>query len=120
MNKSVQAKREMGIGRKAAAHAQRVPNFGVLAAAVNGGEADIVNLRIGAPDVAASNADFELARQIVEISVAHEEPVGLQRKRRCVADLIGIHASQGASSDVAGIVAASTLRGQARATQCVQ
>ena len=69
-------------------------------------QADVVDLRIGAPDAAAGNRDFELAREIVKFGVARELLRRRERQRRCVADFVSIDASNRASGDVARDVAA--------------
>ena len=83
----------MRIGRKAATDSQRVSNFRVFRTA-NRGQANIVDLGIGAPHAAARDADLELARQIVEVAVAHEKTVGLESQRGRIADFVGIHSGQ--------------------------
>ena len=70
--------------------------------------------------MASGDADFEFARQIVEIAVAHKEAVGFERQRRGVADFVGIHSGERAAGDVAGIVAARAHRGQTGAPQSIQ
>ena len=117
LHKSIEPKREMRIGRKPAAHAQRETDFGIAA---DRGETHIIDFRIGAPDAASCNADFEFARQVVEIAVAHEEAVGFERQRRGIANLVGIHAGERAAGDVAGIVSAGAHGGQTGAPQSVQ
>ena len=110
----------MRIGGEPAAHAQGEANFGIVPAAADRSQANIVDLGIGAPDVASGDADFELARQVVEIAVAHEEAVGFQRQRRSVEDFVGIHAGKRAAGDVAGIVSARAHGGKTGAPQSVE
>ena len=120
LHEGVEPDGQMRIGRQAAAHPQGETNFGISARAANRGQADIIDFGIGAPHAASGDADFELARQIVEIGVAHEEVVGFERQRRGVADFVGIHPGQGAAGDVAGIVAARPLGGQTGAPQSIE
>ena len=72
----------MRIGRKAASDAYGVANFSSVA---NGGEADVVDLRIGAPRGAAGRRDFELARQVVELRICgratRRSPEPMARRR---------------------------------------
>src|SRR4029079_409118 len=118
LHKSIEPDRQMWIGRKAAADSQRKTNFGI--SATNCREAHVVDFGIGAPDVASGDADFELARQVVEVAVADEEAVGFERQGRSVVNFVGIHASEGATGDVAGIVSARAHRGQTCAPQSVE
>jgi hypothetical protein len=66
LNKCVEFDRQMRVGGKAAAHAHGIADF---FAAPDGGQGDVVDLRIGAPDRAAGDGDLELARQIVELEL---------------------------------------------------
>ena len=47
----------------------------------HGGKANVVDLGISAPDAAPGDRDLELARQIVEIRVAGQQPRDLHRQR---------------------------------------
>src|SRR5438270_10033900 len=100
-HKSVQAKRQMWIGRKAAANTHRKTNFGICTRAANCGKSNIIDLGIGAPHAAACDANFEFTWQIVEIAVPYEKPVGLKCKGRGVKNFVGIHTSQRAPGNVA-------------------
>ena len=42
---------------------------------------DVIDLRIGTPDIASGNANLELAGQIIEVSIPGKLLVGLQNKR---------------------------------------
>ena len=73
MNKGIETNRKMRIGRESAAHADGEAYFAFAITLANGGgETDVVNFRIGAPDGAAGDRDFEFAREIVEITVGRE------------------------------------------------
>src|ERR1700722_9978371 len=60
---------EVRFVRQTAADAQCVTDF---VSALDGGEGDVVDLRVGAPQRAAGDGDFEFARQVVELGVGGE------------------------------------------------
>ena len=73
LDESSSAHGEMRIGGEAAADAQRRSRLRAgRAMASGGGEADVVDLRIGAPVAAAGDGNFEFAREIVKLGVAAE------------------------------------------------
>ena len=74
------------------------------------GESNVVDLRIRAPDAAAGDRDLELARQVVEVTVADEQPGGLLDQGRGVANLVCIDACQRAAGDVPRVVPAGAHR----------
>jgi hypothetical protein len=49
--------------------------------ALGRGHADIVDLRIRAPDAASRDGDLELARQVVELGVPRQHAIRFQRER---------------------------------------
>src|SRR5216684_5360524 len=76
-NVSVEADGEMRVGGKSAADADR--KTGLLLAmmlALDGGEADVVDFGVRAPDGATGDGHFEFAREIVESVVAREQARG--------------------------------------------
>src|SRR4030081_973012 len=82
-------------------------------AAADSGQADVINLRIRAPYVAAGNRNFEFARQVVKIIVAPKRLADLQSQWRCVANLVRVDSRDGASGNVAGYVTAGAHRAKA-------
>ena len=74
--------------------------------AANRSQANIVDLGIGAPHAASSDADLELPRQVVKIAIANEKLIGLERQLRGVTNLVGIHSRERAAGNVASVVAA--------------
>src|SRR5271156_1009006 len=112
----VQALSQVRLGRKAAAHAEREASFQTGEPfAHDGGKTDIVNFRIGAPDAAASDRDFEFAREIVEVRIAGKQMGGLVNERRSVADFVRVHSRERAAGDIARHIAAGGERGEAAA-----
>src|ERR1700758_4392237 len=70
MNKSIETDRQMRIGGESAADANREAYFALsIALADGGGETDVVNFGVGAPDGAAGDRNFKFAREVVEIAV---------------------------------------------------
>ena len=111
---SIKSHSEVRVGGESAADSRRKADFRMsIACAGDRRQANIVDFRIGAPDPAASDADFIFARQVVKRWVAHQQTRRLQDKRRSVTDFVGIHPSEQAASDVARVVAAGAHRGQA-------
>ena len=86
----------------------------------NCGQTYIVNFGICAPGPAASDADFEFSREIIEVSVTDEEFIGLKSERRGVEDLVGIDPSEWATGDVPSVVTAGARRGKSRSPQFVE
>src|SRR5439155_13188283 len=77
-HEGVQAHRKMRFRREPAAHAQGESNLGMpVKRPRESGQSNVVDLRIRAPDAAAGDRDLELARQVVEVTVADEQPGGL-------------------------------------------
>ena len=71
----------MGLGGEAAADAEGVADlFVAVDLALDGGEGDVVDLRVGAPERAAGDGDLELAREVVELGVGGERR-GRSRRR---------------------------------------
>jgi hypothetical protein len=100
-HESIQRRAQVGFGGKSAAHAQCKANLRLsMNHTLGRGEADIVDLRIRAPDAASGDGDLELARQIVELGVPRQHAICLQRERRRIADLVRVHAGDGAARDV--------------------
>src|SRR5205823_9665179 len=87
-HKGIQANPKVRIGSVPSANAQREAD---LRAAAHGSQPDIVDLRIRAPNPAARDRYFELARQVVKISIARNEAICFQHQRRRIADLIRIN-----------------------------
>ena len=81
-HKGIQRCAEVGIGRKSAAHAQSEANLRLsMNHALDRGQADIVDLRIGAPDAASRDGNLELARQVVELGIPRQHAIGFERER---------------------------------------
>ncbi len=73
---------EMRIGGESAADAHGVADFALaVALAHGGGEGNVIDFRVGAPDGAACDRDFEFAREIVEIAVGGEQVGGFDGER---------------------------------------
>ena len=114
VNKSIESNGEMGIGRESAADANGEANFAFAMVFANGRcESDVVNFRIGAPDGAASDRDFELAREIVEIAVGREQVRDFYGERRRVGEFVGGDAGERAAGDIARHIAARAFRAEA-------
>ena len=77
-HEGIEANREMRLVGESAADAQREADLARCAA--HGGEADVVDLRIGAPRGAAGDGDLELARQVVELGIAGEQVRDFERR----------------------------------------
>ena len=106
-HKSIEANAQVRFVGEPAADADRVPNFG---SAPRSGQADVVDLRIRAPNRAAGDGDFEFARQIVKVVVPLERVRDCNSKRRSIDDFVVSDASQRAAGDVAHHVAAGAFR----------
>ncbi len=105
-NEGVKANGEMRLGGEPASDAQRVADFALV---FHRREADVVDLRIGAPGGAAGDGDLEFARQVVELRVCLQQMRNFGCQRRSVNDLIGGDAGQRAAGHVAHHVAAGAL-----------
>ncbi len=113
-DEGVETSGEMGLGGEAAADAQREADFALAAeGAFDGGEADVVNLGIRAPDRAADDADFEFARQIVKFAAGADGRAGFQYQRRGVVQFVGGDAGERAAGDVASHIAAGAFAAEA-------
>ncbi len=78
----IQSHSKMRLGGKAAADANRESGFSSAKTfARNGGEADVVDLGIRAPDAAAGDGHLEFARKVVELGVAGKMAIKLQCNR---------------------------------------
>src|SRR6267378_3609778 len=66
----------------------------------DGGEPDIIDLRIRAPRAAASNGNLELPRQIVKLGVAAQLPIQLRSQGRSVAVLVRVKPGQRAAGNI--------------------
>src|SRR5579872_969656 len=92
-DKRIQSRAKIWLGRETAGNAQRESNLGfAVHNARDGGEADVVDLGIRAPDTASGDGDFELARQVVELGIARQQPRGFQHQRRRVDDFVCVNA----------------------------
>ncbi len=122
----------VGLGGEASADAQCVADFNFLVVgggcggvrcwqfsvvsglgAGDGGEADVVDLGVGAPEGAAGDGDLELAREVVEVGVGGEDVGDFYGEGGAVDELVGIEAGEGAAGDVADDVSAGALGGEA-------
>src|SRR6267154_3983080 len=72
----------------------------------DGGEPDIIDLRIRAPRAAASNGNLELPRQIVKLGVAAQLPIQLSGQGRSATVLVRVKSGQRASGNIPYHVAA--------------
>ena len=106
-HKSIEANAQVRFVGEPAADADRVPNFG---SAPRSGQADVVDLRIRAPNRAAGDGNLEFARQIVKVVVPLERVRDCNSKRRSIDDFVVSDASQRAAGDVAHHVAAGPFR----------
>src|SRR5579864_1351299 len=107
LHERVEADGEMGIGGESAAHTQREADFALTPAdTLDCGQADVVNLRIRAPDRAARNRNLELARKIVELGVSREHVGRFEGEPRRIANFVGGNAGDRAAGDVARDVTA--------------
>ena len=79
---------------------------GASSGAKCGGESDVVDFGIGAPDGAAGDGDFEFAWEIIEFGIAGEFLVESEDQRRGVDEFVRVHAGKRAAGDIAGDVAA--------------
>src|ERR1700693_2760969 len=121
LDESIERDGQVRIGGKTAADAQREAYFGLSGATSSGGgEADVINFRIGAPVAASGDGNFEFAREIVNLGIAAKFAVDLQREWRGVNDLFAVETGEGAASDVAGDVAAGACSGEANVPKALQ
>ncbi len=120
-DKRIQSNGKMWLGGKTAADANGESGFcSAETLAREGGEADVVDLRIRAPDVAAGDGHFELAGQVVELGVAREMTIELESEGRRIIDFVGIETSKRAARDSAGDVAASAGGSKAHAIEMIE
>jgi len=84
-----------------------------MTSVADGGDGDVVNFRVAAPDGAAGDGDFELAGEVVELGVAVELAGDGEGERGSVDELVGVEAGDGAAGDVADDVAAGSHGGEA-------
>src|ERR1700685_3199950 len=97
----------MGLGGKATTHAEREASFEPREPfAHDGGEADIVNFGIGAPDTAAGDGNFKFTRKIIELRIAGKQMGRLVNERRSIADFVRVHSSERTAGDIARDVSA--------------
>ena len=105
---------EVGLGGEAAADAEGVADlFDTVDFALDGGEGDVVDLRVGAPLGAAGDGDLELARQVVELGIRGEVVRDLDGERAGVEQFVLVQAGERAAGDVADDVAAGSLGAEA-------
>ena len=117
----IQRRTQVRLGGKSAAHAQAKTNLRLsLNHALGRSQADIVDLRVGAPDAASRDRDLELARQVVELGIARQHSIRFQRERRSIADLVRVHAGDRAARNVARHIAAGARRVQADAPEFLE
>ena len=102
-NKGIQAHGQVRLFGEAAADAHRVAN---LAVELGRSEGNVVDLRVRTPRGTAGDADFELAREIVEFRIAGQLFGDFGGQRRGDHQLIGGHAGQRAAGHVAQHIAA--------------
>ena len=76
-------------------------------------EGDVVDLRVGAPEGAAGDRDFELARQVVELRVRREHVRDFDGERRRVDEFVAVEAGERAAGDVPRHVSAGALGAEA-------
>src|SRR5580700_4677371 len=81
-NECVETGRKMRFGRESSAYSQRKTGFRFpIQRARDGSQPDVIDLRVSAPDAAARNGNFELARQVVKLGITSEHLRRGQRKR---------------------------------------
>ena len=81
-HKRIQADGEMRLGRKPSTHTQAIANlFLAVLDALQRGQANVIDLRITAPNGASRHGDLELARQVVELRVRRQLVCDLHRQR---------------------------------------
>ncbi len=104
----------MRLGGEPAAYAEGIPDlFLAIDDALDGGQADVVDLGEGAPDGAAADGDLELAGEVVELGVRREEMRDLEGEGTGVEELMLVEAGDGAAGNVADDVAAGSFGGEA-------
>ena len=64
------------------------------------GQANVVDLRIRAPDAASRDRDLEFARKVIKVVVAGQQSRRFKRQRRSIANFIGIDSGDGATCHV--------------------
>src|SRR3990172_878167 len=101
---------EVGLGREPAADPDRKADFPRFRVG-EGGDADIVDFGVGAPDPTARDRDLVLARKVVELGIPVEHPRRRVNEGRGVYDLVGVDAGQGAAGDIPRVVPARPHRG---------
>ncbi len=92
-------------------------SFAAVAGTASGGQADIVNFRIGAPIGAARDGDFEFARKIVKLGIAAKLLIESQNERRNIEEFARIQAGKGAAGDVARHISTGTGGAQPNSLQ---
>ena len=81
-DEGVQSRSQIRLGGEPAAHAQPEANLRLPAQdTLDRSQADIVDLRIRAPDAAARDGNLELAREVVELGIAREHSIRFEGKR---------------------------------------
>ena len=85
----------------------------------NHGQADVVDLGIRAPLAASRDRNLELARQVVELGVACQQPRGFENQRRGIDDFVSIDSCDRAAGDVAYHVTAGAHRIQPHRPQAL-
>src|SRR6185312_16665929 len=83
--------------------------FEAIHLALDGGQGDIVDLRVGAPERAAGGGDLELARQVYEFGIAGEAACELLGQRAGIDQLMSVKTGERAAGDVAHHIAAGAL-----------
>src|SRR5712692_10009741 len=114
LNEGIKRDAEMRVRREPPADAKCETCFEMVGALAQcGGQADIVDFRVGAPVPAARDGNLEFAWKIIELCVSAKLAVERESERRGVAKLVGIEAGERAAGDVARDVAAGAGRGEA-------
>jgi hypothetical protein len=90
---------DVRLGGEAAADAQGVADlFEAIDLAADGGEGDVVDLGVRAPQRAAGDGDFELARQVVELGIGGEAAGDLDGERAGVDQFVAVRGTRRAGS----------------------
>ncbi len=82
-----------------------------------GRKRNVVDLGIAAPGRAAENADFEFARQVVELGIGCKQVGDFKRDWRGVNDFVVCYAGQRTPGYISNYVTAGSLGGQADGVQ---